>query len=137
MGERRKRINPEIARVTTRRVAHARQYLNPPGRFHHPNYTRVLTVEKPSKLIYTATVGIAYVCGFAVLLAPSGLGVREFVFMLFLVALLGITSPQGEASLLLAVLALRLAWTAAEVVMIALVWTLPGPPVLLRKGAEP
>ena len=26
------------------------QYLNPPGLFHHPNYTRVLTVEKPSKL---------------------------------------------------------------------------------------
>jgi enamine deaminase RidA (YjgF/YER057c/UK114 family) len=29
-------------------------YLNPPGLFHHPNYTRVLTVEKPSKLIYIA-----------------------------------------------------------------------------------
>ena len=26
------------------------EYLNPPGLFHHPNYTRVLTVEKPSKL---------------------------------------------------------------------------------------
>jgi hypothetical protein len=85
----------------------------------------------------TAIVGIAYVCGFAILLAPSGLGVREFFFMLFLVALLGVASPQGEAALLLAVLALRLAWTAAEVIMIALVWKLPGPPVLLRKGAEP
>ena len=31
-----------------------REYLNPPGLFHHPNYTRVLTVEKPSKLIYIA-----------------------------------------------------------------------------------
>jgi enamine deaminase RidA (YjgF/YER057c/UK114 family) len=30
------------------------QYLNPPGLFHHPNYTRVLAVEKPSKLIYIA-----------------------------------------------------------------------------------
>jgi len=30
------------------------EYLNPPGLFHHPNYTRVLTVEKPSKLIYIA-----------------------------------------------------------------------------------
>ena len=32
----------------------SREYLNPPGLFHHPNYTRVLTVEKPSKLIYIA-----------------------------------------------------------------------------------
>jgi enamine deaminase RidA (YjgF/YER057c/UK114 family) len=31
-----------------------REYLNPPGLLHHPNYTRVLTVEKPSKLIYIA-----------------------------------------------------------------------------------
>jgi len=31
-----------------------RVYINPPGLFHHPNYTRVLTVEKPSKLIYLA-----------------------------------------------------------------------------------
>jgi len=34
-----------------------------------------------------------------------------------------------------AVVVLRLVWTAAEVVMIALVWRLPGPPVLLRKDA--
>ena len=32
----------------------SKKYLNPPGLFHHPNYTRVLTVEKPSKLIYIA-----------------------------------------------------------------------------------
>ena len=32
----------------------AKQYINPPGLFHHPNYTRVLTVEKPSKLVYIA-----------------------------------------------------------------------------------
>ena len=31
-----------------------KQYINPQGLFHHPNYTRVLTVEKPSKLIYIA-----------------------------------------------------------------------------------
>ena len=31
-----------------------RQYINPPGLFKHPNYTRVLTVEKPSKLIFIA-----------------------------------------------------------------------------------
>jgi len=32
----------------------AREYINPPGLFSHPNYTRVLTVDKPSKLIYIA-----------------------------------------------------------------------------------
>ena len=31
-----------------------RKYINPPGLFKHPNYTRVLTIEKPSKLIYIA-----------------------------------------------------------------------------------
>jgi enamine deaminase RidA (YjgF/YER057c/UK114 family) len=31
-----------------------RKYINPPGLFQHPNYTRVLTIEKPSKLIYIA-----------------------------------------------------------------------------------
>ncbi len=86
--------------------------------------------------LLTAVVGLAFVCGFVVLLAPSGLGVREFVFMLFLVALLGVTDGEGEASLLLAILALRLAWTAAEVVMIALVWKLPGPPVISPLSPE-
>ena len=31
-----------------------REYINPPGLFKHTHYTRVLTVEKPSKLIYIA-----------------------------------------------------------------------------------
>ena len=31
-----------------------RKYINPPGLFKHPNYTRVVAVEKPSKLIYIA-----------------------------------------------------------------------------------
>jgi hypothetical protein len=78
----------------------------------------------------TAIMGVAYVAGFIVILAPSGLGVREFFLTLLLVVLLGCASAADEASVLLAVLALRLAWTAAEVFMIALVWRLPGPPVL-------
>ena len=32
----------------------SRQYINPPMLFSHPNYTRVLTVERPSKLVYIA-----------------------------------------------------------------------------------
>jgi enamine deaminase RidA (YjgF/YER057c/UK114 family) len=31
-----------------------REYINPPGVFKHTHYTRVLTIEKPSKLIYIA-----------------------------------------------------------------------------------
>ena len=31
-----------------------REYINPPGLFAHTHYTRVLTIEKPSKLIYIA-----------------------------------------------------------------------------------
>jgi len=87
--------------------------------------------------LLTAIMGVSYVAGFVVLVAPSGLGVREFFQVLFLVALLGYATAEEEASVLLAVLALRLVWTASEVVMIALVWRLPGPPVLLRKEAPP
>jgi hypothetical protein len=87
--------------------------------------------------LLTAIVGVSYVAGFVVLVAPSGLGVRDFFLALFVIAALGCTSPTDEAPVLLAVLALRLAWTLAEVVMIALVWRLPGPPVLLRKDAPP
>lgn len=32
----------------------SREYINPPGLFKHVHYTRVLTIEKPSKLIYIA-----------------------------------------------------------------------------------
>jgi hypothetical protein len=87
--------------------------------------------------LLTAVVGVSYVAGFVVLVAPSGLGVRDFFLALFVIAALGITSPTDEASVLLAVLALRLAWTAAEVVMIALVWRLPGPPVLWKREVPP
>jgi hypothetical protein len=80
--------------------------------------------------LLTAVMGVAYVAGFVILLAPSGLGVREFFLTMFLVALLGTSSAAEEASVLLAVLVLRLVATAAEVVTVALVWKLPGPPVL-------
>jgi enamine deaminase RidA (YjgF/YER057c/UK114 family) len=32
----------------------SREYINPPGLFKHTHYTRVLTVDKPSNLIYIA-----------------------------------------------------------------------------------
>jgi enamine deaminase RidA (YjgF/YER057c/UK114 family) len=32
----------------------SREYINPPGLCSHPNYTRIVTVERPSKLIFIA-----------------------------------------------------------------------------------
>jgi hypothetical protein len=108
--------------------------------------------------LLTAIMGVSYVAGFVVLIAPSGLGVREFFQVMFLAALLGYPPAAEEASLLLAVLGgrpewlgvgtacrlqeaslllsvlvLRLVWTVSEVVMIALVWRLPGPAVFGRR----
>jgi uncharacterized membrane protein YbhN (UPF0104 family) len=72
--------------------------------------------------LFTAYMGLAYVAGFVILVVPSGLGVREFFLTLFLV------NPQegrSRASILLAVLLLRLVWTAAELVTAGIVYWLP------------
>ncbi len=73
--------------------------------------------------LYTAYMGLAYVAGFIIILVPSGLGVREFFLTLFLV-----NPAQGmsRASVLLAVLLLRLVWTAAELVVAGVAYWLPG-----------
>jgi uncharacterized membrane protein YbhN (UPF0104 family) len=59
----------------------------------------------------TAVTATAYVAGFVILIAPSGLGVREFILLLFL-------RPEfGGPSAALAVLVIRLVWTAAELIL--------------------
>jgi hypothetical protein len=79
---------------------------------------------------HTAYLGVAYVAGFVILVAPSGLGVREFFLTLFLVPDLagvsGATEEQVRAEVILAVLVLRLVWTVAEVATatVAAVWWL-------------
>jgi len=83
--------------------------------------------------LLTAIVGVSYVAGFAILVAPSGMVVRELFLTLLLAAFFSTASAVEPRSFSVAVWAMRLVWTAAEVVMIALVWRLPGPPVLLRK----
>jgi hypothetical protein len=79
----------------------------------------------------TAFLGLAYVAGFVILVAPGGLGVREFLLTLFLVAdpelLPGLPSGAREAAAGLVVVVLRLVWTLAEVVVAAAVWPLPRP----------
>jgi uncharacterized membrane protein YbhN (UPF0104 family) len=79
-------------------------------------------------LRYTAFLALAYVAGFVILLVPSGLGVREFFLTLFLVpeiAPLLPTEADAKATVVLIVLLLRLAWTAAEAVMATVVYWLP------------
>lgn len=78
----------------------------------------------------TAYMALAYIAGFVILLVPSGLGVREFFLMLFLVpeitARFGDQPGDARALAVLAVILLRLVWTAAEVVLTAFLYWLPG-----------
>jgi uncharacterized membrane protein YbhN (UPF0104 family) len=76
---------------------------------------------------YTAMMALAYVAGFLALIMPGGVGVREFVLTLFLAPELSNTGePRALAAV--AVLLLRLVWTAAELLLAAVVYWLPGPP---------
>jgi glycosyltransferase 2 family protein len=74
-----------------------------------------------------AVNAVVYVAGFEVLISPGGLGVREFLLSLFFVTILATASAGAEltASLNLASVALRLVWTAAEVLLALAVWRLP------------
>ena len=58
-------------------------------------------------------IGLSYVAGFLILVVPGGIGVREY----FLLNLLVFAGP--ETWIALAVLLLRAAWTAAELVAAA------------------
>jgi uncharacterized membrane protein YbhN (UPF0104 family) len=64
-----------------------------------------------------AIMGLAYVIGFVVFV-PGGLGVREFGLTLLLtpelVGVQGMGPEQARATVVVAVLVLRLLWTAAE-----------------------
>ena len=66
-----------------------------------------------------AIMGLAYVIGFVVFI-PGGLGVREFVLTLLLtpelVGVQGMGPEQARATVVVAVLVLRLVWTVAELV---------------------
>lgn len=67
-----------------------------------------------------AIMGLSYVIGFVVLIAPGGLGVREFLLTLLLtpelVGLDGMEARDARATVVLSVLVLRLVWTAAELI---------------------
>src|SRR5262249_37987669 len=69
-----------------------------------------------------AYLAVAYVAGFLAFPASGGLGVREIILQRLL-------APHvGDLTALVAVLLLRLLWTAAERTMAAIVYWLPRPP---------
>lgn len=77
-----------------------------------------------------AIMGLSYVIGFVVLIAPGGLGVREFLLTLLLtpefVGVGGMGTEDARATVVLAVLVLRLVWTAAELLMALVCRLTPG-----------
>ncbi len=80
---------------------------------------------------FTAYLALAYVAGFIILVVPSGLGVREYFLLLFLVpelgGALGRGTEEARAAAVLVVLLLRLVWTLAELVIVGVLYFLPGP----------
>ena len=81
---------------------------------------------------YTAFIALAYVAGFIIVIVPSGLGVREALLLVFLVPDIGQRLGMGEAAArstaALAVILLRLLWTAGELVVVGVLYWLPAAP---------
>jgi uncharacterized membrane protein YbhN (UPF0104 family) len=79
----------------------------------------------------TAYASLAYVGSFVILIVPSGLGVREFLLLLLLTPeicrLPGLGETAAQEISALTILLLRLVWTAAEVVLVAMIYWLPVP----------
>jgi uncharacterized membrane protein YbhN (UPF0104 family) len=76
-----------------------------------------LTAERG--LQCTGALSVAYVAGFLAIVVPGGVGVREVILRELLAAL----APAGEIAL--AVLVLRLVWTAADVLVAGVAYALP------------
>jgi glycosyltransferase 2 family protein len=75
----------------------------------------------------SAYVALAWVAGFLSLPTPGGIGVRELILEQLLTPEIRQTAAADEAQFLtvLAVLVLRLLWTAAELMMVGVVYWLP------------
>jgi hypothetical protein len=87
---------------------------------------------------YLGAVSLAYVAGFVILVAPGGLGVREFILMETLTprftAFVDSTTARGVA--IVVALLLRLSWTIVEVV-VALTLYFLRPAVALTPNPSP
>jgi hypothetical protein len=75
----------------------------------------------------TAFVALAWVAGFLAVPAPGGLGVRELFLERLLVPEIRTAAPgiDAEGMAVVVALVLRLLWTAAEVIMVGVVYWLP------------
>jgi uncharacterized membrane protein YbhN (UPF0104 family) len=82
--------------------------------------------DLPALAWLTAVMALSYVAGFAVLVSPGALGVREAFLALLLVPELAgrqdLDPPVARGKVLLAVLLLRLAWTSVEVLVVFAFW---------------
>jgi uncharacterized membrane protein YbhN (UPF0104 family) len=76
---------------------------------------------------YTAFISIATLGGFVVVTVPGGLGVREVILQQFLSLHLNTCMGENEAAMIsvAAVVILRLVWTATEVIVAGIFWSLP------------
>jgi uncharacterized membrane protein YbhN (UPF0104 family) len=79
------------------------------------------------------------VAGFVIVVAPAGLGVREFLLTLLLAPELGqaaaLEPDAARSAAILAVLVLRLVWTAGEAIVAAVLY--PAMVVEARRRARP
>jgi uncharacterized membrane protein YbhN (UPF0104 family) len=84
----------------------------------------------PGYLADVAVVGLSYVLGFVVLVAPGGLGVRELVLQHALTLRFVGDQQEVAAAGTAAVVALilRLVWTVAEIMLASALWAWRGPP---------
>jgi hypothetical protein len=80
-----------------------------------------------------AIMGLSYVVGFAVVVVPNGLMVREFLLILFLAPELsevfGLSAAEARPLAVAGVVILRLVWTVAEVAIWAALYWGPRPSV--------
>jgi hypothetical protein len=84
-------------------------------------------VPEPGELTFlawvrcTAIIALAYAVGFIVLVAPAGVGAREFLLQVLLTPELALVMPPPAAAAVAVVvtLVLRLVWTAGEMAVIA------------------
>jgi len=85
-----------------------------------------------------AAVGLAYVLGFVVLVAPGGLGVRELVLQQALTRRFASTmeEPAAAGMAVVVALVLRLVWTIAELILATVLWLRKGTPIAAAHPPE-
>ena len=83
---------------------------------------------------YTASVSLAMVAGFLLLVSPGGIGVREAALVALMIPYLQTLSPHPELAAWASAALLRLVWLGAELAISAILYPLGGNP--LRRTAE-